>query len=89
MLAACRYFNLRNKIVRFSQEEMELALKEINKNQQPVAGFIGSLVGAVVVLALYMFFFTDGQRFVRDASASSCRSRAFRTFYRSDLQDKA
>lgn len=42
--------------MRYSNEEMEGALAEINSNQKPVLAFFASLVGAVPAIAMYLFF---------------------------------
>jgi VIT1/CCC1 family predicted Fe2+/Mn2+ transporter len=43
-------------VLRYSNEEMEKALAEINRNQKPVLAFFASLVGAVPAIAMYFFF---------------------------------
>ncbi|RVT48176.1 hypothetical protein EMM73_02470 [Rheinheimera sediminis] len=42
--------------MRYSNEEMENALAEINRNQKPVLAFIASLIGAVPAMGMYFFF---------------------------------
>lgn len=42
--------------MRYSKEEMERALAEINSNQKPVLAFFASLIGAMPAITMYLFF---------------------------------
>ena len=42
--------------MRYSNEEMENAFAEINRNQKSVLAFIASLIGAVPAIGMYFFF---------------------------------